>query len=427
MEAVIQNGIADCTGFISGLDSLETRLNEQLLFLAKQQEVDEEMCQVEETEYDAERAELESQIRSHVSKRQIEEAEAKQIRMEQLEQKQKVLTLKTKRSNLENECEILEHRFAEMSRRQAPKADVPIYSTGDITQFIIPGKVFDHILSFLSPRCILLMETVCVKWKKAICSWPGWMRPQEYIPGTRKFNFSSRPTRQHWPRFSMHIEFDQKRSIWNIRVEGKVENEIQAPVHNMKKNKSGTVILDISEDSRQLVQEYNVCDVILKTNHKLARLKLESERFRNKLENNEAIKKGFKVQTEHLKRQINTQMTKNNGLATQLKSDQHTTNYLSLRCSQLANEFKDLEAIPKRIKLETRKANKKVDSEVDKIRIGEVQSLNKEISKLKKIQISLVKEVRKEEGKLQEATAQRDVLKKKYHELKEQINVMTLL
>jgi hypothetical protein len=57
--------------------------------------------------------------------------------------------------------------------------------------------------------------------------------------GTRKFNFSSRPTRQHWPRFSMHIEFDQKRSIWNIRVEGKVENEIQAPVHNMKKNKSG--------------------------------------------------------------------------------------------------------------------------------------------------------------------------------------------
>ena len=50
--------------------------------------------------------------------------------MEQLEQKQKVLTLKTKRSNLENECEILEHRFAEMSRRQAPKADVPIYSTG---------------------------------------------------------------------------------------------------------------------------------------------------------------------------------------------------------------------------------------------------------------------------------------------------------
>lgn len=70
---------------------------------------------------------------------------------------------------------------------------------------------------------------------------------------------------------------------------------------------------------------------------------------------------------------------------------------------------------------------KKVDSEVDKIRIGEVQSLNKEISKLKKIQISLVKEVRKEEGKLQEATAQRDVLKKKYHELKEQINVMTLL
>ena len=81
--------------------------------------------------------------------------------------------------------------------------------------------------------------------------------------------------------------------------------------------------------------------------------------FLFKLENNEAIKKGFKVQTEHLKRQINFQMTKNNGLMTQLKSDQHTINYLSLRCSQLANEFKDLEVIPKRIKLETRKANVK--------------------------------------------------------------------
>ena len=64
-----------------------------------------------------------------------------------------------------------------------------------------------------------------------------------FVEGTREFNFSSRPTRQHWPRFSMHIEFDQKRSIWNIRVEGKLENEIQAPVHDMKKNKSGVTPL----------------------------------------------------------------------------------------------------------------------------------------------------------------------------------------
>eukprot|EP00492_Amphilonche_elongata_P002670 TRINITY_DN2946_c0_g1_i1.p1 TRINITY_DN2946_c0_g1~~TRINITY_DN2946_c0_g1_i1.p1 ORF type:complete len:109 (-),score=18.47 TRINITY_DN2946_c0_g1_i1:174-500(-) len=100
--------------------------------------------------------------------------------------------------------------------------------------------------------------------------------------------------------------------------------------------------------------EFMVCETILKTNQKLAQIKVDMSRHRQRLSNNESIKKGYKIQTDAVSQEIQKLIRRNHHLETQLQSDQHTLNYLQLRVTQLTQEHTDLSNIPKRIKEQQR-------------------------------------------------------------------------
>merc|ERR1712061_581171 len=113
-----------------------------------------------------------------------------------------------------------------------------------------------------------------------------------------------------------------------------------------------------------MMKEYMVCDTILKTNQKLAQIKVDGTRMHQKLSNNESIKKGYKLQTDAVSEELSTLTRKNHHLETQLQSDQHTCNYLAIRVTQLNQEYTDLSNIPKRIKEQQRTKEEAVEETV---------------------------------------------------------------
>merc|ERR1719204_1777273 len=285
----------------------------------------------------------------------------------------------------------------------------------------MPGNVFDNILGFLDTRQLFLTENVCKQWQQAISTWPGWASTKHYQPKPTEFDVSAK-VRQSWPRFLMYIELDQKKSQWNITVEGKVEGD-NSPA---SVNSSNTVVMDIKQNNPNMVKEYMVCDTILKTNHKLAQSKVDMSRHHQRLSNNESIKKGYKIQTDAVSQEIQSLIRKNHHLETQLQSDQHTLNYLQLRVTQLTQEYADLSNIPTRIKDQQRTKEQAVEDTVESLKAKELSQKQAEISKIKKEKEVLVREIRKAEAKLKDATAKRDASKKKYLTLKEQLAVMLL-
>merc|ERR1719317_22748 len=108
MESVLENGLSDCSSFISSLDSLEKRLNEQLLFLDEQHALEHEKCEIQCANLRAECIQLESQTRTVVNNLQSEEALTAKLRMEQTEINQDVITFKSETNDLDNEIQVLE-------------------------------------------------------------------------------------------------------------------------------------------------------------------------------------------------------------------------------------------------------------------------------------------------------------------------------
>ena len=81
-----------------------------------------------------------------------------------------------------------------------------------------------------------------------------------------------------------------------------------------------TVVMDIQQNNPDMVKEYMVCDTILKTNQKLAQIKVDMSRHHQRLSNNESIKKGYKMQTDFVSKEIQELIRKNHHLETQLRT-----------------------------------------------------------------------------------------------------------
>jgi len=421
MEAVIQNGLSDCNSFISSLDSLEKRLNEQLLFLDEQHALDHEKCEIQCANLRAECIQLESQTRTVVNNLLNEEAMTVKLRTEQTEVNQDVINLKSEENDLEYEIQVLENELERLRTHLEPRKDVVLYRFNAYRAVAMPGNVFDNILGFLDTRQLFLIENVCKQWHDTISTWPAWAATKQYQPKPTEFDVSEM-VRQSFPRFLMYIELDQKKSLWNITVEGKVEGD-NSPVSG---NPSNTVVMDINQQNSNMIKEYMVCDTILKTNQKLAQIKVDMSRHHQRLSNDESIKKGYKIQTDAVSAEIQELIRKNHHLETQLQSDQHTLNYLQLRVTQLTQEYTDLSNIPTRIKDQQRSKEVAVEETVESLKAKELSEKQAEIAKIKKEKEVLAREIRKAEAKLKEATAKRDTSKKKYMEIKEQLAVMLL-
>jgi len=421
MDAVLENGLTDCTSFISSLDSLEKRLNEQLLFLDEQHALEHEKCEIQCANLRAECIQLESKTRTVVNNLQNEEAMTAKLRMEQTEIKQDVITLNSETNDLDNEIQVLEDELEQLRTQLEPRKDVVLYKYNAYRGVIMPGNVFDNILGFLETRQLFLIENVCKDWHQAISTWPGWSSTKKYQPKPTEFDVSEM-VRQSFPRFLMFIELDQKRSLWNITVEGKPEGD-NAPT---QVNASNTVVMDIQQNNPDMVKEYMVCDTILKTNQKLAQIKVDMSRHHQRLSNNESIKKGYKMQTDFVSKDIQELIRKNHHLETQLQSDLHTLNYLKLRVTQLTQEHTDLSNIPTRIKDQQRSKEAAVEETVESLKAKELSEKLAEIAKIKKEKEVLGREIQKADAKLKEIAAKRDESKKQYLAIKGQLAVQLL-
>eukprot|EP00494_Astrolonche_serrata_P024931 UN25191 len=142
------------------------------------------------------------------------------------------------------------------------------------------SSVFDRILSFFDVRQLLLLELVNKNWRNGVKTSPIWILKLEYIPKMNKFDISANT--QHNPGYNLNLEVnkdtvlvtvdideDKKRDISNNKTEIVSTNSTESsPTKSPNKKKSKTLLNVHVTNSPENIQEYSVCEIIIKNNQK---------------------------------------------------------------------------------------------------------------------------------------------------------------
>ncbi|ETO12477.1 hypothetical protein RFI_24901 [Reticulomyxa filosa] len=226
-------------------------------------------------------------------------------------EQQKTFTLQTECNKLKRKYEKLKKRIKEQVSAfqfgNLEEADVNFATSLHYQrEYILPGPVFHTVLSFCDLQTIFVCGRVSKSWRKGINYWLGWLNPSykhihdlNEIFQTTTFGpkktiaspsfVSSLDTKdsdalfyQKFRRFVLAIE-TQKSNTYKVEVIGFADKTTPVQsnvVHDRNKRK---VILQPIEGDPQLQKEYSICEVILSNHQKLAKIKAQTERFKNRV------------------------------------------------------------------------------------------------------------------------------------------------